>query len=171
MLASLQGSFRTVAKSAKAEDARPFKGLGNGTWTTLPPAHSVAPRKSWDQPRFNRVENILHLLIGVTAKNLWPYLIYHRREKYWREFCSLVSLWYETLHRKRWTLLRNVTKKSHKPQQTFPHSRIREFQKVFRTYLLKSVCLGWTLWKLLIFDHLGHKKKWQFQVLWPTHTE
>lgn len=52
----------------------------------------------------------------------------------------MVSLWYEVLHGKHWTRLRNATARSHEPKQTFPHSRTRELQKVFRVELLESVC-------------------------------
>lgn len=96
-------------------------------WNWTPPLlpHSVAHSKSQGQPRINRVKNRLHPLMGITEKNLWPYLIYHRvKEKSWGEFCNVVSLWYEALHGKHCTRLRNVTEKSHEPKQTF---HIQEF--------------------------------------------
>lgn len=139
-------------------------------WTT-PFLPHIVQSKSQGQTRINRVENRLHPLMGITAKNLWPYLIYHRvKEKFWGEFCNVVSLWYEALHGKHWTQLRNVTEKSHEPKQTFSCSRTGEVQKVFRTCLLKSVCLGWAS-ENWIFDYLGHKKNGSFICSNLTHAE
>lgn len=102
--------------------------LRNLTPLLLP--HSVAQRKSQRQPRINRVKNRLRPLMRITAKNLWPYLVYHRaKEKSWGEFCNVVSLWYEALHGKHCTRLRNVTEKSQEPKQTFHIQELGSFKR------------------------------------------